>query len=44
LKGKAYIISGNQGMQFELKNGKRILIGTQQIEAFWKAIPAHVEK
>ena len=44
LKGKAYIMNGNQGMQFELKNGKRILIGTQQIEAFWQAIPAHVEK
>jgi hypothetical protein len=28
--GKAYNISGNQGVQIELKNGKKILIGTQK--------------
>ncbi len=30
LKGKAYNVSGNQGLQLELKDGKRILFGTQQ--------------
>ncbi len=28
-KGKAYNVSGNMGLQLVLKNGKRILIGTQ---------------
>ena len=34
-KGIAYTVSGNIGLQVELKNGKKILIGTrtgQQIE------------
>ena len=30
--GLAYNISGNMGIQLELKNGRRILIGTQQAE------------
>jgi hypothetical protein len=29
-KGKAYNVSGNQGVLFELKNGKRFLLGTQK--------------
>jgi hypothetical protein len=29
LKGKAYNVSGNQGVLFKLKNGKRFMIGTQ---------------
>lgn len=29
-RGKAYNVSGNQGIQIELKNGKKILIGTQK--------------
>ena len=29
-RGKAYNISGNQGIQLELKNGKKILLGTQK--------------
>lgn len=29
-KGKAYNVRGNQGLQLELKNGKKILIGTQK--------------
>jgi hypothetical protein len=29
-KGKAYNISGNMGLQVELKNGKKILFGTQE--------------
>lgn len=30
--GTAYNIKGNQGLQLELKNGKKILIGTQKAE------------
>ena len=29
-QGKAYIISGNQGLKIELKSGKKLLIGTQK--------------
>lgn len=29
-KGKAYNVSGNQGIQLELKNGKKILLGTKK--------------
>lgn len=36
--GAAYNIKGNIGMQLELKNGKRILIGTQKPEEFKKAL------
>lgn len=36
--GKAYNVSGNQGIQFELDNGKRILIGTQKADEFMRAI------
>ncbi|RIJ45953.1 hypothetical protein D1614_20755 [Maribellus luteus] len=32
-KGKAYIISGRTGLQLHLKNGKKILIGTQKKQA-----------
>ena len=28
--GKAYNVSGNQGLQLELENGKRVLIGSQR--------------
>ncbi|HJW17491.1 MAG TPA: hypothetical protein VJ499_10245 [Flavisolibacter sp.] len=28
--GKAYIISGNQGIQLEMKDGTKVLIGTQK--------------
>ncbi|MDO9546292.1 MAG: DUF6141 family protein [Pelolinea sp.] len=38
-KGKAYSVSGNQGIRFELMNGKRLLIGSQRAEDFWQAIP-----
>lgn len=30
--GKAFNVSGNMGLQLELKNGKKILIGTQRSE------------
>lgn len=36
--GKAYNVSGDIGIQFELKNGKKILIGTQKPEEFLHAI------
>ncbi|WP_116127478.1 hypothetical protein [Lewinella sp. IMCC34183] len=31
-KGKAYNVSGDQGLQLELRNGERILIGTREPE------------
>lgn len=37
-KGKAYNVSGNVGIQLELKNGKKVLIGTQQKDAATSAI------
>ncbi len=44
-RGWAYNVSGNQGVQLELKNGKRILIGSQHAgelaEAINKARQAH---
>lgn len=38
LHGKAYNVSGNKGIQFELKNGKKILLGTQKPEEFFQSI------
>ncbi len=38
LKGRAYNVSGVMGIQFELNNGKRILIGTQAADNFKEAI------
>ncbi|HIK28010.1 MAG: DUF6141 family protein [Oscillatoriaceae bacterium SKW80] len=37
-KGKAFNVSGNRGIQLELINGERILIGSRSPEAFVKAI------
>ena len=37
-EGKAYTITGNQGVQLELTSGKRILIGSQKPDEFVKAI------
>jgi len=39
-KGKAYNVSGDRGVQIELLNGKRLLIGSQRAEEFWRAIQA----
>lgn len=42
--GKAFNVSGNMGLQLELKNGKKILIGTQkagEIEALLKGMPVN---
>lgn len=36
--GKAYNIAGNEGLQLEFTNGKKLLIGTQQPEALKKAL------
>jgi hypothetical protein len=36
--GKAYNISGNQGLQLEFKNKKTLLIGTQRPEELTKAL------
>ncbi|MCK4596108.1 hypothetical protein KAT73_04945 [candidate division WOR-3 bacterium] len=38
LRGQAYNVSGNQGVQFVLFNGKRILIGSQKTEELARAI------
>ena len=37
-KGRAYTVRGNKGLQLELINGKRILIGTQQAEELREAL------
>ena len=37
-KGKAYNVSGKIGMQLILKNGKKILFGTRNPDAFQKAM------
>ena len=36
--GGAYNMRGNQGIQLELQNGKKFLIGTQQPESFMLAV------
>lgn len=36
--GTAYNVSGNQGLQLELKDGKRILIGSQKSGEFARAV------
>jgi hypothetical protein len=37
-EGKAYNVYGNKGIQFELQNGERLLIGTQRPEEFMQAL------
>lgn len=39
-KGKAYNVSGDRGVQIELTNGDRLLIGSQRAVELWQAIPA----
>jgi hypothetical protein len=36
--GKAYNVKGNRGVQLMLRNGKRLLFGSQQSEAFVSAL------
>ena len=38
-QGKAYNVSGDRGVQVELLNGNRLLIGSQRAEEFWRATP-----
>jgi len=38
VKGKAYNVSGNRGIQIEFLDGKRLLIGTQRPEEFRQAL------
>ncbi|MCF8296299.1 MAG: DUF6141 family protein [Saprospiraceae bacterium] len=42
--GDAYNVSGNVGVQFELKTGKKILIGTAFPERFKKAVDDMLKK
>ena len=37
-KGTAFSVMGDRGLQLVLKNGKRVLIGTQQPEALQRAV------
>ena len=43
-KGKAYNVSGDRGVQIELLNGKRLLLGSQRPEELWRAIQAKFGK
>jgi hypothetical protein len=40
--GKAYNVHGNQGVQLELSNGKRLLIGSQRADELSRAIQAGI--
>ena len=40
--GKAYNVSGDRGVQIELLNGERLLIGSQRADELWRAIQAKV--
>ena len=39
-RGKAYSVSGNQGVQIDLTDGRHILIGSRRAEELWRAIQA----
>ncbi len=41
--GQAYIVSGNIGLQLHLKNGKKLLIGTQKKQAVESAMKKMME-
>lgn len=43
-RGKAYNVSGNRGVQLELLNGKRLLIGSQRPEELVQAIEAKMKR
>lgn len=42
--GKAYNVSGNRGVQLELLNGKRLLVGSQRPEELVQAIEAKMKR
>ena len=41
--GMAYTVSGSQGVQFVLKNGRRLLIGSQHPDQLVEAISHHMK-
>jgi hypothetical protein len=43
-QGTAYNMTGNQGVQLELTNGDRVLIGSQKPDELLRAIEGQVEK
>ncbi len=43
-KGKAYNVSGNRGVQLELTNGKRLLIGSQRPEELVQTLTSITRK
>lgn len=43
-KGKSFTVKGNIGFQLELKNGKKILIGTQKKDEIQRAIDTYQDK
>jgi hypothetical protein len=43
-RGKAYNVSGNRGVQLELSNGKRFLIGSGRPEELARAIEAEMQR
>ena len=43
-EGKAYNVSGNKGVQLELSNGEKILIGSQRAEELASAIASASKK
>jgi hypothetical protein len=42
--GTAYNVSGNIGMQFTLKNGKKFLLGTRKADSFLRAVDKLMER
>jgi hypothetical protein len=44
LQGKAYNVSGNRGIRLFFKNGKKLLIGSQDPDRFESAIKSAMEK
>ena len=40
--GKAYNVSGDRGVEIELSNGNRLLIGSQRAEELWRAIQTKI--
>lgn len=43
-RGKAYNVSGNRGVQLELSDGKRFLIGSGRAEELGRAIEIEIQK
>jgi hypothetical protein len=44
IKGSAYNISGNKGVKMILKNGKKILFGSQKAKEFYEALNQTTEQ